>query len=127
MKCIRIAAAALLFSSSLAHAISTTWELLNEDMSAMGTFLLDIDNQSTSNGLISGDLGFYTVSSWTYLNSTNSVGPYSVNNFMKFFSSETGKVYRTDFGGGEYSEIRVNDSTIEFGTASGILAPGGGR
>lgn len=122
----RIVAVSLLFCSGMAHATPTTWELLDEDMRVMGTFSLDIDAQTTSHAAISGDLGFYTIPSWTFLNSPDHVGPYRVNNFMKFFSAETSKVYRSDFGGGEYHEIRVNDSTIEIGTLAGLLLPGGG-
>lgn len=126
MNDIRLAAVSLLFCSGMAHAIPSTWELLDQDMRVMGTFSLDIDAQTTSHATISGDLGFYTISSWTFLNSPGHVAGHPVNNFMKFFSAETGRVYRSDFGGGEYHEIRVNDSTIEFGTLAGLLVPGGG-
>lgn len=126
MKRLPVIAAAIMFSSNLAYAAPTTWELLNDGMDVMGTFLLDIGNQTTSAALLSGDLGFYTVSSRTYVNSTNFVGPYTVNNYMNFFSTDSGKVFRSDYGGGEYSEIRVNESAIEIGTPGGVLAPGGG-
>lgn len=126
MNSLRLAAATLLLCSGVVHAIPTTWALLNEDMTVMGTFSLDIDSQTTSDAQISGDLGFYTISSWTYLNAPGFVGPFAVNNFLKFFSPETGKVYHSDFGGGEYHQIKINDSTIEIGTLAGIMAPGGG-
>lgn len=118
--------AALLLGSNLAHAIPTTWELLNGNMDVVGTFLLDTDTQSTSNAQISGEIGFYTISSsFTFLNSSTYVGGYPVNNYLKFFSTQAGQVYTTDFGGGEYSEIRVNDAAIDIGTL-GVLVPGGG-
>jgi hypothetical protein len=118
--------AALLFASNLAHAIPTTWELLNYDMNVVGSFLLDIDTQTTSNANISGDMGYYTISStFNFLNSNGFVGGYPVNNYFKFFSTEAGKVYTDDFGNGEYNQIRVNDSAIDIGTL-GTLVPGGG-
>jgi hypothetical protein len=120
------AIAALILTSNLAHAIPTTWELLNNNMDVVGTFQLDIATETTSNAQISGEIGFYTISSsFTFLNSSTYVGGYPVNNYMKFFSTEAGKVYRSDFGGGEYSEIRVNDAAIDIGTL-GVLVPGGG-
>lgn len=118
--------AALVLASNLAHAVPTTWELLNYDMNIVGTFLLDLDTQTTSNAQIFGDLGVYTIpSSFTYINTPTSVGPYPVNNYMKFFSTVAGQVYRNDFGNGEYSEVRVNDSAIDIG-ATGSLVAGGG-
>lgn len=120
------AIAALFLTTNLAHAIPTTWELLNNNMDVVGTFMLDIDTQTTSNPQINGEIGFYSISStFTFLNGSTYVGGYPVNNYMKFFSTEAGKVFRTDFGGGEYSEIRVNDSAIDIGTL-GVLVPGGG-
>jgi hypothetical protein len=118
--------AALLLTSNLAHAIPTTWELLNNSLYLVGTFQLDIDTQTTSNAQITGEIGYYTISSsFTFLNSSTFVGGYPVNNYLKFFSTEAGKVYRNDFGGGEYSEIRANDAAIDIGTL-GVLVPGGG-
>jgi hypothetical protein len=119
-------AAALLLASNLAQAVPMTWELLNNNMDVVGTFMLDSDTQTTSNASISGDLGYYTISStFTFLNSSGFVGGYPVNNYFKFFSAEAGKVYTDDFGNGEYNQIRVNDSAIDIGTL-GTLAPGGG-
>ena len=119
-------AAALLLASNLAQAVPMTWELLNNSMDVVGTFMLDIDTQTTSNAQISGALGFYTIpSSFTFLNNPTSVGPYPVNTYMKFFSTAAGQVYRTDFGNGEYSEVRINDSAIDIGV-TGVLAVGGG-
>jgi hypothetical protein len=119
------ALAALLLTSNLAHAIPTTWELLNSSMDVVGSFSLDIDTQTTSNASISGDMGHYTISStFTFLNSSGYVGGYPVNNYFKFFSTEAGKVYTSDFGNGEYNQIRVNDSAMDIGTL-GVLLPGG--
>jgi len=121
-----LTSAALLLASNLAHAVPTTWELLNYDMNLVGTFLLDLDTQTTSNAQIFGDLGVYTIpSSFTYINTPTSVGPYPVNNYMKFFSTVAGQVYRNDFGNGEYSEVRINDSAIDIGV-TGALVVGGG-
>lgn len=126
MKRILVCVATFFVTSGFAHALPTTWELLNDNMDVVGTFLLDIDTQSTSDAQIAGDLGSYTVSStFTALNTGAYVGPYSVTNYFKFFSVEAGEVYRSDYGGGEYSEIRVNDSAIDIGT-TGVLVPGGG-
>jgi hypothetical protein len=120
------AVAALLLTSNLAHAIPTTWELLNDYMDVVGTFVLDIDAQTTSNASISGGMGHYTISStFTFLNSNGFVGGYPVNNYFKFFSTEAGMVYTDDFGNGEYNQIRVNDSAIDIGTL-GTLVSGGG-
>lgn len=125
MKKLPVIAAALLFTPALAQAVPTTWELLNSNLDIVGTFLLDIDTQTTSNANINGDLGNYTISStFTFLNSSGYVGGYPVNNYFKFFSVEAGKVYRTDFGPDEYSEIRVNDSAMDIGTL-GMLVPDG--
>jgi hypothetical protein len=118
--------AALLLTSNLAQALPTKWELLNDNMTVVGTFMLDIDTQTTSNAAISGDLGYYTSpSTFTFLNGNGFVGGYPVNNYFKFFSSEAGKVYTDDFGNGEYNQIRVNDSAMDIGTL-GTLVPGGG-
>lgn len=120
------AIAALILTSNLAHAIPTTWQLLNNSMDVVGTFALDLDTQTTSNAQIFGDLGVYTIpTSFTYINTPTSLGPYLVNNYMKFFSTDTGQVYRNDFGNGEYSEVRINDSAIDIG-ATGVLVVGGG-
>ncbi len=126
MKAILVFVTALPFFAGSAHAIPTTWELLFEDMAIRGTFLLDIDTESTSSANIGGDFGFYTVSSRTYLNTGNFVGPFRVNNYMNFFSTETGQVYRTDYGDGQYNELKVNEVALEIGTMSGVLLPGGG-
>lgn len=121
-----LTSAAVLLASNLAHAVPTTWDLLNYDMNLVGTFLLDLDTQTTSNAQVFGDLGVYTIpSSFTYINTPTAVGPYPVNNYMKFFSTVAGQVYRSDFGNGEYSEVRVNDSAIDIG-ATGTLVVGGG-
>ena len=118
--------AALLLTSSLAQATPITWELLNGSMVSMGTFLLDIDNVSTSNASLTGDFGLYTISSRTYLDSPQSLGPFTVNNYMNFFSAETGNVYRTDYGSGEYNEIRINEIAMEIGTVlDALLVPDG--
>lgn len=117
--------AALFFASSSAHALPTKWQLLNDSMNVMGTFLLDIDNQSTSQASLSGDLAYYTISSRTYLNAKEHIGPFSVNNYMNFFSTDSGTVYRSDYGGGEYSEIRVNEAALEIGTPNDLLKPDG--
>ena len=126
MRTIQVVVATLLMTSSVAHAIPSTWELLNYNLDVVGTFELDIDTQSTRNARIYGEIGFYTISStFNSLNTRSSVGPFLVNNSLKFFSTETGRVYRTDFGDGEYHEIRVNDSAIDIGTQD-VLVPGGG-
>ncbi len=126
MRRILFIATTCLLGSSLAHATPTTWEVLNESLDVVGTFLLDLDTQTTSDAGISGDLGFYTISStFTTLNANSFVGPYAVTNYLKFFSTEAGQVYRSDYGGGEYSEIRVNDSAMDIGT-TGELKVGGG-
>jgi len=116
---------ALFFSSTNTYAVPTKWQLLNDGMGVMGTFLLDIDNQSTSEAILSGDLAYYTVSSRTYLNARGFVGPFSVNNYMNFFSTDSGTVYRNDYGGGEYSEIRINEAALEIGTPNDVLKPDG--
>jgi hypothetical protein len=128
MKKISAIAAVCLLSSSVAHALPTTWEVLNDSMEVMGTFLLDINNQTTSSANISGDLGTYTISSRTYIDvgGNEFVGPFAVKNYVNFFSSESGNVYRQDFGGGQYNQIRLNESAIEIGPAGGMLVPGGG-
>ncbi|MCB1706187.1 MAG: PEP-CTERM sorting domain-containing protein [Halioglobus sp.] len=126
MKRILVCVATFFLAPGVAHAMPTPWELLNDNMDVVGTFLLDIDTQSTSDVAITGDLGVYTRSStFTALNTSAYVGPYAVTNYFKFFSVEAGKVYRNDYGGGEYSEIRVNDSAMDIGT-TGVLVPGGG-
>lgn len=110
----------------MAHAAPTTWELLDGQLNVVGTFLLDLDTETTSNAEISGQIGHYTISSsFTFLNASGFVGPYPVANYFKFFSIEAGKEYTDDLGGGEYHQIRVNDSAIDIGTL-GVLVPGGG-
>lgn len=122
----RLAVAALLLTSNLAHAIPVTWELLNNNLDVVGTFLLDLDTQATSNAQISGQIGYYTIpSSFSFVNSNGFVGPYPVTNYFKFFSTEAGQEYTNDLGGGEYHQIRVNDSAIDIGTL-GVLTVGGG-
>ena len=119
-------AATFLLVSGMANALPTTWELLNDSLGVVGTFQLDLDTQTTSDAHIYGDLGYYTISSsFTSLNTGSYVGPYAVTNYFKFFSTEAGKVYRNDYGGGEYNEIRINDSAIDIG-ALGELVVGGG-
>lgn len=112
--------------SGMTHAVPTHWELLNENLDVVGTFLLDIDTQTTSDAHIFGDLSLYSIpSTFTSLNTNTFVGGYPVNNYLKFFSTEAGRVYREDYGDGEYTEIRVNDAAIDIGTA-GVLVAGGG-
>jgi len=119
-------AAAVLLISNMAHAEPTSWELLDDQFNVVGSFLLDIETKAISNANINGRLGSYTIpSSFTFLNSSGSVGPYPVTNYFKFFSVEAGKVYTQDLGGGEYHQVRVNDSAIDIGTL-GVLVPGGG-
>ena len=125
MKRLPVFSATFFLAFGLAHATPTTWELLNDSRDVVGSFLLDIDTQTTSNAQISGDLGFYTISStFTFLNTSAFVGHYPVTNYLKFFSTEAGKVYRSDFGGGEFNEIRVNDSAIDIGTNNQLVADG---
>ena len=126
MKRVAVSAAVVLLISNVAHADPTKWELLDDQFNVIGTFLLDLDTQATSNAEIYGQIGRYTISSsFTFLNSSGFVGPYPVANYFKFFSVEAGKAYTQDLGGGEYHQIRVNDSAIDIGTL-GVLAPGGG-
>lgn len=125
-KTIPVFATTLLLAPTLSHAVPTPWELLNYEMTVVGTFLLDLDTQTTSNAEIYGDLGLYTISStFTFINTPTNVGNYPVNNYMKFFSTVAGQVYKDDFGNGEYNEIRINDSAIDIGS-TGVLAVGGG-
>jgi hypothetical protein len=126
MRKLSFCAATLFLTSNLAHALPTSWELLNDNLDVVGTFLLDLDTQTTSDAQVFGDFGFYTISStFTSLNTSAFVGPYAVTNYLKFFSTEAGKVYRSDYGGGEYNELRVNDSAMDIGTV-GELKVGGG-
>ncbi|MCB1690446.1 MAG: hypothetical protein KDI33_18245 [Halioglobus sp.] len=126
MKKILAIAAALLLTSTQSHAVPTTWELLNNQRDVVGTFLLDLDTGTTSNVQIAGDLDFYTRSStFTRLNTATFVDGYPVTNYFKFFSTRAGTVYRYDLGGGDYSEVRVNDAAIDIGTR-GVLSLAGG-
>jgi hypothetical protein len=126
LKTIAFTAAACCFWSGLAHATPTPWELLNENLDVVGTFLLDIDTQTTSDAHISGELSLYSIpSTFTSLNTNTYVGTYPVNNYLKFFSTEAGEVYREGYGNGEYTEIRVNDSAIDIGTVGELVVGGG--
>ena len=119
-------AAAVLLFSNMAHAEPTRWEVLDGQFNVVGSFMLDIETKAISNANINGRLGSYTIpSSFTFLNSSGSVGPYPVTNYFKFFSVEAGKVYTQDLGGGEYHQVKVNDSAFDIGTL-GVLVPGGG-
>lgn len=118
--------AALLLSASLAHAMPTQWQLFNESMDLMGTFQLDIDTQTTSDADLNGESAHYTISSRTFLNTNDFVGPFRVNNYINFFSTLSGTEFREDYGGGEYYEQKINEAAIEIGTMTGVLEPGGG-
>lgn len=125
MKRMPVVALALSLTPALSQAVPITWELLDPGLAVVGTFELDMGTQTTSNAHINGDLGLYTISStFTYLNTTTYVGGYPVNNYFKFFSTQAGSVYREDYGGGEYYELRVNDSAMDIGTLGVLKADG---
>jgi hypothetical protein len=76
--------------------------------------------------LVLGDLGTYEIPSFTFLDTADFIASEQVKDFILIFSPDTGSSYFTDFGGGQSSTIRINDSAIRIGTLHGSLSPTGG-
>ncbi|MCP5144762.1 MAG: hypothetical protein H6978_08055 [Gammaproteobacteria bacterium] len=103
-----------------------TWLLADDYGTSLGQFDLDFASPATSNVQLRGYYDFYSRPGFVLLDTTDSVGPYRVNDFLSFFSPTTGNTYRQDYGNGEFNEIRVNESVIQIGTLTTPLESAGG-
>lgn len=110
-----------------AQAGAVDWRLLSEEGADLGGLRLDFDLPRIEEVLIQGDLGLYTLPSFAFLDTSDWVGPERVHDFLLAFSPETGRTYFQDYGGGESSTIRVNESAVQIGTLDRPLTRTGGR
>jgi hypothetical protein len=123
----RILLLVVLALGPIVPASAALWNLHDEYGYWMGAFDLDFSASTASNIAIFGQLGSYTKPSFLFLGSPDHVGSETVHDYITFFSTESGNVYRTDYGGGEYHEVRVNESAIQIGTTAAPLDPRGGE
>lgn len=110
-----------------AAAVQVDWELADEYGTSLGGFRLDFSDGSVSLLEINGWMGTYTIeTTFVFLDTTDHLNGHEIQDFLLFFSPVTGTVYRDDYGGGEFFELRVNESAMRLGTLNGPLSIAGG-
>lgn len=117
---------ALALVAGSTHAAPQTWLLEDEYGGLIGTFDLDFSAPSTGNIHLDGLQDRYSLPGFVLLDAPSWVGPFQTYNFLTFFSPQTGTTHREEYGGGEYYELRVNDSVLQLGTTQRSLESAGG-